>query len=97
MKKHELYNKLQDVIAKGYTNFENNIIKFVPWPLNISTKNYSFKEIYNIETDVQSNINFDKEDFDILAFLEDGGFLKIKDNALKYYIDMVEVYLSTSD
>ncbi|MCS3532068.1 hypothetical protein [Chryseobacterium sp. JUb7] len=102
MAKFGLYKKLQSILndneAKKLHFFEyfpqqKNIIKFVPWPLDLSLKNYNFQEIYNIETDVQTNVNIETENFDILAILEDRSIYKISDDdIINYYEYMIKIY-----
>lgn len=101
MTTHQLYKKLQgilnDSIVKGQTYFENDIIKFVPWPLNTNTEDYKFENILNIVTDVQTNIDFDQEDFDILILYKNGKIFKIIDSELEfhnfsYYKNLVKIY-----
>ncbi|MDQ1096669.1 MULTISPECIES: hypothetical protein [Chryseobacterium] len=101
MTTYQLYKKLQgilnDSIAKGHTYFEDDIIKFVPWPLNTNTQDYRFESILNIETDVQTSINFNNEDFDILILYNNGKIFKITDSDLEfhnfnYYENLVKIY-----
>lgn len=98
MNKYRLYRNLQgslnDAIAKGQTYFDDTIKKFVPWPLNTDIAEYNLEDIYNIETDIQTTTSFDWENFDILIFYKEGNCSKIKDDDLKYYTNMVEIYVS---